>query len=597
MTVYRQDIGRWLTIIIAIGLTLWLAFVSVNQREMPFSVVWAQTAPEISEDLGLTDPGELETQTEQETEIAETELGDREAWLTVGSEQLFQLQGFGSLSGEERTIIVLSKIEDFLEHDARGRIPEPTLDVDLVAGRDYVIRISDRNNPDLEPVILFTVTHKDAARYLELEVDQSSVRQARVVAQQWAKLLAPAINEERDRRIALQQARQPILLARNILSFVAIVTVSIGLAYCGDRAISRLQSLKEERLNPVWKVWIDAGGELGKWGIRLGLLVGAVHFSMRLLPILVPFQNVFYRQLQAIFAVVWKILSGSLLPNTQVSIVSVVAFAILTFAIFTLTRNVSEALKLRFLPRFRLEVGNRESIAALTQYLLTALGVLLVLPLIGIDFSSLALVAGALSLGIGIGLQNLTNNFISGILMLFERPIQVGDFVEVDDLIGTVERINLRSTIIRTLDSVNVIVPNSRFMESSVISWTYRDARYRLHVPVGVAYGSNTKKVKEVLLSVAHNHVKILKSPAPQVQFVGLGDSSLNFDLLVWSIRPAERLVLKSDLYFEIEEQLRKHNIEIPFPQRDLHIRPSGKLSEFVPNSTKVDSDELSSSE
>ncbi|MGK7905815.1 MAG: mechanosensitive ion channel family protein [Synechococcus sp.] len=586
MTFLRKTNGRWLAIAIAIGLTLWFAFLPIGHRDVTFATVWVQTAIEET-DSAVTDAGELIDWTEYETSPVSDESNDREGWLVLGSEPLFQLQGFGSLTAADRANLVMSKIEDFLEPNEEGHIPRPRIDVELVADREYILRLFDRNKPALEPVVLFTVTHKDAARYLELEVDRSSVSQTRVVAQQWAKLLEPAINVERDRLIAIQQTRQPILLARNILSFVAIVAVAIGLAYCSDRAIHHLQSLEQKHPSPVWRLWFDTGTGLGKWAIRLGIAVGAVHLSMKLLPILAPFQKEFYRRLQATVEVVWNVLKRPLLPNTQVSIVSVIAFAIFAIAIFTLARNLSETLKLKFLSRFRLEVGNRESIATLTQYVLTVLGVLLVLPLIGIDFSSLALVAGALSLGIGIGLQNLTNNFISGILMLFERPIQVGDFVEVDDLIGTVEQVSLRSTIIRTLDSVNVIVPNSRFMESNVISWTYRDSSYRLHVPVGVAYGSDTKKVREVLLSIAHNHQKILKSPAPQVQFVGLGDSSLNFDLLVWSIRPAERFILKSDLYFEIEERLHEHNIEIPFPQRDLHIRTPGKLANLLQPVTK----------
>ncbi|WP_162139087.1 mechanosensitive ion channel family protein [Synechococcus sp. PCC 7336] len=540
--------------------------------------------------VDVPDSSESDGQTERETKPIVEERDDREGWLILGGQQLFQLQRFGSLSARDRADLVLSKIEDFLEPDESGRIPDPRLDVDLVANTEYVVHLFDRNNPSREPINLFTVTRKDAANHLGIGGDETSVAQVKVVAQQWAKQLAPAISEERDRRIVLQQASQPLLLARNLLYVSAIVAVAIGLMRLSDRAIRRLKAFERSHLNPIWQLWIDASAELAKWSIRLGIVTGAIHFSLELLPVLAPFQKVFYRRLEVAFETVWGVLSRPILPNSQVSIVSVVAFFVLSLIVFTLARNLSNTFKLHFLTRFGLDVGDRETIATLIKYALTLVGVLIVVPLIGIDFSSLALIAGAVGLGIGIGLQNLSNNFISGIVMLFERPVQVGDFVEVDGLLGTVERVSLRSTIIRTLDSINVIVPNSRFMESNVISWSYRDPRCRLHVPVGVAYGSDTQQVREILSEVANNHDKVLKSPAPQVLFRGFGDSSLNFDLLVWSLRPAEQFVLTSELYFELERELNRHSITIPFPQRDLHIRTPGKLEDVVQTSAKPNS-------
>jgi small-conductance mechanosensitive channel len=182
-----------------------------------------------------------------------------------------------------------------------------------------------------------------------------------------------------------------------------------------------------------------------------------------------------------------------------------------------------------------------------------------------------------LSIGLGIGLQNIAKNFGSGLILVFERPIQVGDFIEVGDLHGTVERIGARITEIRTLDRVSIIVPNSRFLDSEVINWSHGNPISRLHLPLGVAYGSDPQHVRTVLIEAARSHPKVLASPDPSLLFKGFGDSSLDFELLVWTAEPDKQFLLKSDLYFLIYEVLNQNQIEIPFPQRDLHLR-SGKM-------------------
>jgi potassium-dependent mechanosensitive channel len=175
--------------------------------------------------------------------------------------------------------------------------------------------------------------------------------------------------------------------------------------------------------------------------------------------------------------------------------------------------------------------------------------------------------------GIGFGLQDIAKNFGSGLVLVFERPIQVGDFVEIAEFKGTVERIGARSTEIRTLDHVSIIVPNSRFLENEVINWSHRNPVSRLHIPVGVAYHADPQIVQEALLEAAQNHSDIVDSPAPQVLFQGFGDSALNFELLVWTAVPNRQFLLKSDLNFCIFEAFRRRQIEIPFPQQDLHLR------------------------
>jgi hypothetical protein len=182
-------------------------------------------------------------------------------------------------------------------------------------------------------------------------------------------------------------------------------------------------------------------------------------------------------------------------------------------------------------------------------------------------------VASVLGVGIGFGLQNIANNFVSGLLLNLQRPVRTGDFLSVGDLVGTVEKIGTRCTEIRTLDHVTILVPNSRLLEQEVINWTHGDPVCRLHVPVGVAYGSDLHRVRAALLEAARGHPDVLADPRPRVEFHGFGESSLAFELLVWTREPRHQHALKSDLNYRIEANLRRQRIQIPFPQRDLHLR------------------------
>ncbi len=215
----------------------------------------------------------------------------------------------------------------------------------------------------------------------------------------------------------------------------------------------------------------------------------------------------------------------------------------------------------------------QDTISFLTKYGLIFLGILIILQIWSIDISSLAIIASVLGVGIGFGLQNIANNFISGIILVFERPIQVGDFIQVENLVGIVEKIGLRSTHITTLDKVSLIVPNSRFLENEVLNWSHGNPISRMKIPIGVAYGSNIKLVRKAILEVAKSHPEVLLHPSPQLWFQEFGDSSLNFDLLIWTREPRKQSQLKSELNYRIEASLRRYKIEIPFPQRDLHLK------------------------
>ncbi|MEL6159523.1 MAG: mechanosensitive ion channel domain-containing protein [Cyanobacteria bacterium J06623_5] len=245
-------------------------------------------------------------------------------------------------------------------------------------------------------------------------------------------------------------------------------------------------------------------------------------------------------------------------------------------------RLVAELVKRLIFKPMRLNRGRREAAATLLTYVLVALGALSVFQAFQIDLASLTLIAGTVGIGIGIGLQALASHFVSGLILLFEQPIKVGDFIEVDGLMGTVEKISARSTIVRTLDRVSVIVPNSRFIDNNVVNWSYEDPRSRLHIPVGVAYGSDMMIVTEALLAAARRESRVLRQPSPKVWFTGFGDSSLDFELLVWIDNPIETAPIRSALNYAMEAELKLRRVEIPFPQTDLHIKDIDRLQSLL---------------
>ena len=217
--------------------------------------------------------------------------------------------------------------------------------------------------------------------------------------------------------------------------------------------------------------------------------------------------------------------------------------------------------------------GLIETVSVLTRYVLAAIGFLLVLQSWGVDVRSLAILASVLGVGLGFGLQNMANNFVSGLVMNLGRPIEPGDFVDVGAFSGTVRRIGARNTEILTTDEVTILIPNSRFLEQEVVNWSHGDPRSRVHVPVGVAYGSDVRVVRRILLAAAAAHPAVLRDPRPAVWLRAFGASALEFELLVWMCDRRRLNDLVSELNFAILAALREHRIEIPFQQHDLHLR------------------------
>lgn len=224
-------------------------------------------------------------------------------------------------------------------------------------------------------------------------------------------------------------------------------------------------------------------------------------------------------------------------------------------------------------PRWELDRGVGDSISTLVHYLLITISVLIALGVLGVELQNFAIIAGALGVGIGFGLQNVVNNFVSGLILLFERPVRVGDIVVIGGEWGTVSKIGLRSTVVVTFDRAELIVPNGDLVSEKVTNWTLSNPIARLVVPIGVAYGTDVDRVLQLLRQASGKHHEILPDPEPQVLFVGFGESALDFELRVWVRELSLRLEVRSAVLAEVDRLFRSEGIEIPFPQRDLHVR------------------------
>jgi small-conductance mechanosensitive channel len=257
----------------------------------------------------------------------------------------------------------------------------------------------------------------------------------------------------------------------------------------------------------------------------------------------------------------------------SLSLSDLLAFAATIGAAVLLSRLIRFVLEEDVFPRVVLRRGVPNAVSTSIHYVLLVLGFMLAVAAAGMDLSRLALLAGAFGVGIGFGLQNVVNNFVSGLILLFERPIQVGDTIEVGGLLGDVRSIGIRASTVRTVDGAEVIIPNGSLISDQVINWTLSDRRRRVIVKVGVAYGTDPEKVLKILSEVAQTHPTVLDDPKPQADFLGFGDSSLDFQLRCWIPRFEEGFGMRSALAIAINAQLRDAGIQIPFPQRDLHVR------------------------
>ena len=278
--------------------------------------------------------------------------------------------------------------------------------------------------------------------------------------------------------------------------------------------------------------------------------------------------------LQSIWSFITKVWGAELFGAGTVTIGGILMLIILFALVVMAERLLQRLIIRRFLYKTRLQPSLQYGLSRLSGYILIAVGFYIAFQIAGFDLSSLAIVAASLGVGVGFGLQNIINNFVSGIIILAERPISIGDRIDVAGVAGRVTKIQLRSTTVVTNDNITMIVPNADFISNTVTNWSHGDPKVRIRVPVGVAYGTNLKLLQNLLLEAAVEHPKALSDPSPLVMFTEFGDSSLNFELAVWTEEmTAAPVHFISQMNFIIEKKLRNNDIEIPFPQRDLHVR------------------------
>src|SRR5215212_10151299 len=283
---------------------------------------------------------------------------------------------------------------------------------------------------------------------------------------------------------------------------------------------------------------------------------------------------------ESVLQSVWRYINHKFtVGNFEISLASVVIGVVVFIVAVIISRSIRSFMERRMAARANLDPGIQYTVLRLVHYLVITLGVLFGLKTaFSLDLTTLAVVFTALSVGIGFGLQFIAGDLASGFILLFERPVRVGDFITItgpDSKIteGRVQSINLRTTVVVTNDHITAILPNSKLVNQELINWSYGERRSRIAVPVGVAYDSDVELVTETLLRAAEGVDHVLEEPKPSVQFLSFGDYSLNFRLLVWTARPRRHPSIKSDINYRIQRLFKEAKIEIPFPQQDLNLR------------------------
>lgn len=259
--------------------------------------------------------------------------------------------------------------------------------------------------------------------------------------------------------------------------------------------------------------------------------------------------------------------------DTSVTLVTLLVAALILYIFITVAWILQNVLYHTLPRRTAADPGAVYSISTISRYIVIALGIIFALQAIGLNLSTLTVIGGGLSIGIGIGLQRIVANFLSGIVLLFEQSLRPGDVIDINGEIGTVEQLNIRATVVRTRNNVEVIVPNENFVTTQVKTYTKSTRETRILLPIGVSYKEDPKEVRRRVLETAARHGLVLKEPEPALLFRGFGESSLSFDLAVWIDQPQHTMRVRSDLYYMVFETFKNHGIEIPFPQRDLNLK------------------------
>ena len=473
------------------------------------------------------------------------DLSSDRADVVIDGRVLFRLGSIDEFTAQRRANSVNRRLQVALEVVPLNRsIPVS------IAERDRLSTIRVNNSH------LLTVTDSDFR--------MGMTRQEQ--AEDWETLLEAALAKA-------QLERSPSYARRVIWRILAALALTLGLYTLLNRLSKNLSRRRRSRFGQFARKrpWLQPVLVCLEWAVVLLFLA---HVS-ELLPAARTARYNTFRFLENAFN------SNLLTAGMQsYSLLDIAKLAVLVLLLWLSVRGLVAIVKARFLQPTIPERGVRDAIATLMQFALMGLGLFILLQAWGIDLSALALLASVLGVGLGFGLQDIANNFISGWILLIERSVQVGDLVDVGTLLGRVERIGLRSTQLHTPDGISIILPNHELVQNRVINWSHGQPVSRLQLNLGVAYGSEIKTVHKAVMEAALAHPDVLRYPPPQLRLIEFGESSLNFHLLLWTNDPEDQFDVKSDVYYLLEANFRRHQVELPYPHRDVNVRFSEDLAQ-----------------
>lgn len=488
--------------------------------------------------------------------------GDPLAPVVIDGREVFSISKIDSRPAAERVSLIRTELFKAIRDDDFVGV-----EIEQQGGLPVLYLVYDRPPDSLDETqtssaqdrrYLFTVTKEDT-------IGKKSNRET-----------ALDLKQELEEAIAEAKIERSSGFIRRQLVF-AVVLLLFG--WFGTRLLNQLQTypLRRAIQRVIPGMPDNTGSQPASLTTLFRLKLGFAQFILWAVVILIIFRLFPHTRhwLYFIFSTLINTFNKSIfsLGGNDFSIISLGILLCLFIASIIISTYLTNLLRTKVLQVTRMTRGSQEIISIMAKYGLISLCTVVLLQAYGLNLSSLALIGSALGVGIGFGFQDIARNFASGIVLLFERSIQVGDFIQVGNHLGVVEEVRTRSIVLKTLDRISIIVPNSRFLSEEVINWNHRRSVTRIHLPIGVEYGSDVKKVKSALLQAASEHLEVLRNPLPQVFFTEFGDSSLNFELLVWTSDPSRQFPLKSDLYFRIEEIFREQEISVPFPQRDVHLK------------------------
>lgn len=464
--------------------------------------------------------------------------------VILDGEVLFEVTDFGVFSAQERAEKINQSLIDTVKSSEKITIDLVEVDKEIT-----IQNISEQRH-------LLTVTQADiisaANRY-----NQASL---------WKNIIQIALNKAQKQRTKTYQSKAILL---SFIIIIVLTSLHLGLQLLRSFITGQLVRLfNQQNSLKSWQKKVIQGWQISLLGIQLGIWIFAFGYIINLFP---QTRNLRY----------W--LNSPLVSfgSKSYSALQLLWLLGLTIAVWFIVKALTKIFKLYILQRTGAAQSLQDAIAVLLQYSFTFLSLIILWQSWGIDVSTLAITASVLGVGIGFGLQNIANNFISGLIITLERPIKVGDLIEINDLIGTVKNIGSRSTEILTQDHISIIIPNSQLLENQLINWNHGNSISRLKIPIGVSYDSDIRQVKAALLYAAKNHAEVLRTPRPQVFFQKFNHSSLDFELLVWIKEPKKQFRIISDLNYLIASSLHRYKIEVPFPQTDVNFN-SPRLEQLL---------------